>query len=127
VLIGNGKKEGQSIAFTLKIDQEYDYLCGDYVGDDRKGVLVENGLADLEATFHFDHIFGDGDSPADDSLNTIALGFDPLAALAPTDTVDLNLTELRAKLSSEDYTKLANALTSLGHVGEGHCREQGSA
>ncbi|NOQ17708.1 MAG: DUF4382 domain-containing protein, partial [Dehalococcoidales bacterium] len=55
-------------------------------------------------TFHFDHIFGDADTPMDDDLNVSALGFDPFADVAEGGQVDLDMSELH-----------------LGHVGEGHC------
>ncbi len=31
-------------------------------------------------------------------------------------------TDLAQKLNSEEYEKLQQAISSLGHVGEGHCR-----
>lgn len=123
ILIGQATKAGQTINFNLKINQELAFTCGDFVGEARKGILQPGGTADLEATFHFDHLFGDGESPPDDEINTGALGFSPLAAIAENNQVDQELTSLEAKLSPEDYQKLKAILPSLGHVGEGHCHE----
>ncbi|MBE7380681.1 MAG: DUF4382 domain-containing protein [Leptolyngbya sp. SIO1E4] len=120
---GQAAKAGETIDFTLKVDPTLTFVCGDYVGDDRKGVLTANETADLEATFHFDHLFGDGEAPAEDAINTGALGFDPLAALAEGGTLDVNTEQLEAQLAPEDYALLLDILPSLGHVGEGHCKE----
>ncbi|MBJ7900598.1 MAG: DUF4382 domain-containing protein [Cyanobacteria bacterium RI_101] len=123
MLKGVAVKDGQEIPFTLTLDQELAFVCGDFVGDKRKGLVEAGQEGELEATFHFDHLFGDADAPADDELNTGALGFAPLAALAQDGQVNLDLAALKAKLSQEDYAKLLKILPSLGHVGEGHCRE----
>lgn len=103
VIIGTAEKDGQSLDFTINIDEECEYQCGEYVGDMRKGILEEGGTTDLEMTFHFDHIFGDADLPPDDELNLAAVGFEPFADGAEGGTI-LNMTEMH-----------------LGHVGEGHC------
>ena len=104
VIIGTAGKEGQSVDFTINVGEECGYRCGEYVGDERKGILEKGGTADLEMTFHFDHIFGDAETPLDDELNLAALGFEPFADTAEGGKIDLNMTELH-----------------LGHVGEGHC------
>ncbi len=123
VMMGTAEKEGQTIDFTIQIDQEFAYTCGDFVGDERKGILESGSTADLEATFHFDHIFGDGDAPMDDEINTGALGFDPLAAIASESTLTVTMADLEAQLSPDEYETLNAMLVSLGHVGEGHCAE----
>lgn len=123
MLQGTATKDGQDIAFTLQLDQPLRFICGDFVGDDRKGILADGETADLEATFHFDHLFGDGEAAPDDEINTGALGFDPLAALAQEGTLTMDGTDLEQRLSAEDYGKLLSILPSLGHVGEGHCAE----
>lgn len=123
VLIGQASKDGKTIQFNLKINQELAFKCGDFVGEERKGILSPGGTADLEATFHFDHLFGDGKSPPDDEINTGALGFSPLANLAVNNQIDADLSMLEAKLNPADYQKLKQILPSLGHVGEGHCHE----
>jgi len=103
VMIGNAQKDGQSIDFVISVEEECQYQCGEYVGDERKGILSEGGTADLEMTFHFDHIFGDADTPLDDELNLTAIGFEPFAGGAQgKDVIDMG--EMH-----------------LGHVGEGHC------
>ena len=101
VMVGTAKKDGQIVNFTINVKEECRYSCGEYVGDERKGIVVDGGTADLEMTFHFDHIFGDAETPLDDALNLDALGFEPFAEGGK---VDLNMAELH-----------------LGHVGEGHC------
>ena len=103
VMIGTAEKDGQTVDFNIKIDEECEYECGEYVGDMRKGIVSEGGTADLEMTFHFDHIFGDADTPADDELNLGAVGFEPFAGGAEGKDV-INMTDMH-----------------LGHVGEGHC------
>lgn len=123
LLDGVAEKEGESVRFILSIDTEYAYNCGEYIGDERKGILEPGGEANLEATFHFDHIFGDGDAPADDSLNVGALGFDPLAAVASDGTLEMSLADLESAMPAEEFTTLMSTLDTLGHVGEGHCYE----
>jgi len=101
VIIGTAEKDGRSVDFTINSNEECGYSCGEYVGDERRGILEKDGTADLEMTFHFDHIFGDADTPMDDDLNVSAIGFDPFAGGGQ---VDLDMAEFH-----------------LGHVGEGHC------
>ena len=130
-LVGTAEKSGKSLNFTLNDSTEYAYNCGEYVGDLRKGILtaetsenaVPNAVAEVEATFHFDHIFGNADAPPDDALNVGALGFDPLAALAQDGQLETTVTALEDLLDAEAYRALVNALATLGHVGEGHCYE----
>lgn len=123
VAIATASKDGQTIPFTLKIDEEMQFTCGDFVGEERKGILQPGGKADLEATFHFDHLFGDGEAPPDDEINTGALGFAPLAALAEDGKLEADAVTLQQKLSPADYNQFKAILPSLGHVGEGHCHE----
>ncbi|ERT07677.1 hypothetical protein M595_2357 [Lyngbya aestuarii BL J] len=123
VLQGTATKDGQTVPFTLKFDQELAFVCGDFVGDERKGILQPGETAQLEATFHFDHLFGDGEAPPEDEINTGALGFEPLAEAAQGGSLDADLATLEQQLSSEEYQTLIAVLPSLGHVGEGHCKE----
>lgn len=118
---GHAVKDETTIAFTIAIDSVYEYRCGEYVGDTRKGILDAGDVADLEMTFHFDHIFGDGDLPLDDSLNEHAPGFDVFAALAQDGVLDTDRVALEAALEPDDYALLVDILPTLGHVGEGHC------
>lgn len=120
---GTAEKDGQRIPFTIRLNKETAHTCGDYVGDERKGFLEAGSTADLEATFHFDHLFGDANTPLDDSLNTGALGFEPLAVLASDGTLDVDMTMLEDALPPADYAKLENL--HLAHVGEGHCTGEG--
>lgn len=122
-LEGTAMKEGETVDFTLKLDPTLGFVCGDFVGDGRKGILEGTDQADMEATFHFDHLFGDGETAPDDEINTGALGFEPLAAIAQNGTLDVTQADLQAQLSPADYDTLMGILPSLGHVGEGHCDE----
>ena len=123
VIQGNATKEGETVDFVLQISEELSFTCGDFIGDDRKGLVSDGDSGDVEATFHFDHLFGDAETPADDDLNVGALGFDPLAALAQDGQLLVDSDGLEAQLSDADYQKLMELLPSLGHVGEGHCNE----
>jgi hypothetical protein len=121
LITGSAEKEGQTVKFTIKDEQEYQYTGGDYVGDERKGILQEAGTADVEMTFHFDHIFGDAETPLEDELNAGAPGFGPFAFLAKDGQIDIDMAELEKELPTADYQKLQEMLPTLGHVGEGHC------
>jgi hypothetical protein len=121
VIVGSAEKSGEVIDFVIQVETEYSYTCGEYVGDERKGILQKDGIADLEMTFHFDHIFGDAETPMDDALNLGAPGFDPFAGVAESGKLEIDLAGLQNKLSSEDYQMLVDILPTLGHVGEGHC------
>ena len=104
VIIGTAEKDGKTVDFTINIDSACSYDCGEYVGDERKGILEEDGTTDLEMTFHFDHIFGDAETPLDDELNQGALGFEYFLDYADGTTAEIDMGEMH-----------------LGHVGEGHC------
>jgi hypothetical protein len=121
VIVGTAEKDAQSIDFSIKVDEEYEYSCGEYVGDERKGIVEEGGTADVEMTFHFDHVFGDAETPMDDDLNVSAVGFETFAGIAEGGKLDVNMSDLQSRLSSEDYQMLVDILPTLGHVGEGHC------
>jgi hypothetical protein len=124
VMEGTAEKDGETIDFTLQVEKEYSYACGDYVGDERKGILTEDGQAEVEMTFHFDHIFGDAEAPMDDDLNMGAPGFEPFAQAAAGGSVEMDMAEMEEALSAEDYQTLVDTLPSLGHVGEGHCHSE---
>ena len=123
MMVGTATKAETTVAFSLKFSQELGFVCGDFVGDERKGFLSDGDRADVEATFHFDHLFGDAATPADDDLNLKALGFDPLANLAQDGQLTIDSVGLKAQLSDADHQTLLQLLPSLGHVGEGHCEE----
>ncbi|MDF1514449.1 MAG: DUF4382 domain-containing protein, partial [Anaerolineae bacterium] len=65
--------------------------------------------------------FGDGAYPANGILNRMAMGFEPLAALAEGGMVDVDLAELEQHLSPDDYALLMGAVPELGKVGDGRC------
>lgn len=120
-LIGQATKNGETINFDLGFNRPGEYICGEFVGEDRQGIVTEDNPGQVEATFHFDHIFGDDRSFAEDALNRDALGFQPLADLADGGIVKLNDADLAKGLSSQNYQQLTVAVSGLGHVGEGHC------
>lgn len=101
VLIGTATKDGEAQPFTLTSTARQTYTCGEYIGDRRKGILAPQGQADLELTFHLDHIFGRLDKGPDDPMNISAPGF---AALVADGAGVMDLAGLH-----------------IGHVGEGHC------
>ncbi len=123
IIQGSASKDNQTIPFTVKINQPLEFTCGDYVGETRKGILQPGETTDVEATFHFDHLFGDGEAEPTDEINTEALGFEPIATLAENGIVEADWQTLTTQLSPEDVEKLKKILPSLGHVGEGHCTE----
>jgi hypothetical protein len=120
LLVGTAEKDGEIIDFSLGLDLEVAYLGGEYVGDERKGILPAGGSAEVEMTFHFDHLFGDFDEDPDDGLNMDALGFGPLADLAVDGTLEVSLIDLETGLAESDYALLLAVMTHLAHVGEGH-------
>lgn len=125
VMVGSGEKEGQRIDFIIQLDTEYEYTCGEYVGAQRKGILKKDETAELEMTFHFDHIFGDAETPLDDTLNAGAPGLEPFATVAGgAGMLRADLGELESAMAPADFQKLINILPTLGHVGEGHCHSE---
>ena len=124
VLIGTATRDGETIPFEITMNPSLAFFCGDFVGDQRKGILDPEEIADVEATFHFDHLFGDIDVPADEILNRGALGFDPFAALAKDGVVNLTPEDLETTLTKVEKSQLADIYKGLGHVGEGHCRAE---
>jgi hypothetical protein len=125
IMIGTAQKEGQTVDFTIQVETQYEYACGEYVGDERKGILQQDGTADVEMTFHFDHIFGDAGTPVDDELNVAAPGFEPFAAIVGgAGDLRVDMSGLQDAMSPSDYQMLVDILPTLGHVGEGHCHSE---
>jgi len=120
-LIGTASKDGEAIDFDLSFNQPTAYVCGEFIGDERQGMVDADTPGTVEMTFHFDHVFGDLDTPPEDALNQDALGFQPLAELASNGTVELDEESLASQLPASDYERLQEAIAGLGHVGEGHC------
>jgi len=120
VITGTAVRDGITLPFNIAFDPEYQYYAGEFIGDERKGILDAGDTADLEMTFHSDHIFGDNTLPQDDGLNTGALGFDAFAALAVDGQIDCDMNDIKNRFTQEDFDKLVGILPTLGHVGEGH-------
>lgn len=123
LLKGTAKKDEKEIQFVIGIDKEYRYQAGDFIGDIRKGVVEQGNTADIEMTFHFDHLFGDYELPADDELNKGAVGFEPFVLLAENGQINITLSQLKDK-NAGVYDQFINLLPNLGHVGEGHARSE---
>lgn len=120
VLIGSAENGGHTITFTIKFTEEMRYTdCGPNATE---GVVAEDGQGTAEMTFHFDHVFGDEETLGEaDSVNEIALGFGPLAALSSGGVFDITQDDLGNLLSGSDYLTLIDALRTIGHSGEAHC------
>lgn len=127
VMTGKAEKAGKTVDFNIKLDWEGGYQCGEYfvrsadIMAEKRGLLESGGTTTQEMTFVAEVCFGDGNSPATDVLNRSALGFDPLAALAQGGVLDIDLAGLEQELPADAYAMLNEALTELGHVGEGRC------
>ncbi len=126
VMIGQAAKGDERLDFTIKLDIQGGYQCGEYFvagrdAADRLGMLDSGGTADVEMTYAVEYFFGDGGQPASGILNSTALGFEPLAALAENSVLDIDQAGLEAQLSASDYNLLSNAVPELGKVGVGRC------
>lgn len=104
LLIGQASKDNREVNFTIGTREEAVYQCGEFVGEQRKGFLTAGGSAELEMTFHFDHLFGRADKGADDPMNLAAPGFTPFATAGKVHEISMDGLH-------------------LGHAGEGHCRQ----
>ncbi len=119
VMIGTAVKDGKTVPFTIRLDEEMDYDGREgYVGDEIKGLVTAGKTSDVEMTFHFDHVFGDAEAPDDDHINTGSVGFDFFNAFAKDGKVDVSQADLK---DAKNYNTLVKALWTLGHLGEGHC------
>ncbi len=125
VMIGTAvnNETSDSVSFTIKLTEEMNYIsCGPHPED--IGVVEPNGKGEAQATFHFDHIFGDysEDAPADtddeEAINYMAVGFGPFAALAQDGVLDVTQEDLKFM---DVYDQFLDAVLTLGHSGEAHC------
>ena len=126
VMMGQAGKDDVILDFTLKLNFEGGYQCGNYFisGSDVKdniGELAGGGATEKEMTYAVEVLFGDGGQPATGILNRVALGFEPLATLAKGGVIDEDLSTLEQKLNGEDFELLMGAVPELGKVGEGRC------
>lgn len=119
VMIGNASKDGKTVPFTIKLDEEMDCDGKEgFVGDEIKGMLKPGGSTTVEMTFHFDHIFGDKEASEDDHINTGSVGFDFFNRFSKDEKVTVAQSEMK---SVQGYDTLVKAIRTLGHLGEGHC------
>jgi hypothetical protein len=116
VIKGEAEKDGTITPFEISLSDEIAFYAGEYVGDERKGFVETDSEGDLEMTFHFDHLFGDGTIDAEDTLNTDAIGFEPFMAYEDGGEIVVTTEDL----SAEDSEQVSEILLTLGHVGEGH-------
>ena len=123
VMIGTAAKDGETIAFTIKLDAQYTFSnCHQEVDDDYAGVVDEGGEGSIETTYHSDHLFGDFDDLGNpDGVNPIALGFQAFADLAVDGVLDIDQAQMQEQMTPDDYATFVAALDTLGHSGEGHC------
>jgi hypothetical protein len=121
ILTGKAIKGGKTIDFTLKFDEEVSWDAKEgYSGDIIKGIVKKGKIGEVEMTFHFDHIFGDGNSPLTASVNKAAAGFGVFAKFAKNNKIVVSQAELKEQLGADVYKKLILAFQGLGHSGEGH-------
>lgn len=118
VMKGTAVKEGESIDFLIKLNEEltFDGKEG-YVGDTIKGLLKEDET-EVEMTFHFDHLFGDIEADADDHVNTGSPGFN---FFLPFNDKGSLIVDQKQLSTLDGYDILMGAIETLGHLGEGHC------
>ncbi|MDP8256135.1 MAG: hypothetical protein P9M14_10315 [Candidatus Alcyoniella australis] len=123
VMVGTATKDEETVAFTIKLDEQMKFnACHQETDDEYAGVVADGDTGSMELTFHSDHLFGDIESIDDpDSVNPGATGFQPFADLAVDGLLDIDQTEMSEQLSTDDYTTFIAALFTLGHSGEGHC------
>ena len=119
VLKGFAEKEKVKIPFLIKLDEELTFNGREgYVGDSIKGILHPGKTADVEMTFHFDHLFGNIEMDADDHVNSQSPGFEFFLHYIKDKKIDVNQ-ELTK--SNPQYDILIQGIETLGHLGEGHC------
>ncbi|MCL4234756.1 MAG: hypothetical protein KJ042_09570, partial [Deltaproteobacteria bacterium] len=101
VMIGSASKDADTVAFTIRLDEQMVFsACHQEVDDEYAGVVADGDTGSVEITFHSDHIFGDESTLDDpDSVNPYALGFGPFAALATDGVLDVTQSDLATGLS----------------------------
>ena len=120
-LKGTAVQGDQSIPFNLRFPGEFQANCGDYVGDERKGIVTADSGGEVELTLHLDHMFGDGDSPPNDEINTKSFGFNPFLETASEEGIVVTPATWESWGTPALRQSLKDVLISMPHVGEGHC------
>ncbi len=153
VLIGTADDDGPGgndpIGFTIKFNQEMAFNnCGILALEDNYSVVETNGTGDVQMTFHFDHIFGDGEEVWEEDtdygnagdptgpdcvdpeyMNFWGIGFDPFRLVGDASyggSFDIDQEDMKTDtptpiMPNSVHAQLYNSLKTLGHYGEGHC------
>ena len=120
-LKGTAVQGDQSIPFDLQLPGSFQAICGDYVGEERKGVVTADSGGEVELTLHLDHLFGDGEAAPNDEINTQSFGFNAFAETASEQGVVVTPATWDAWGTPALRQSLQDVLLSMPHVGEGHC------
>ena len=111
VLIGKAVKDTETVNFTIKLTEEMNYVsCGPH--PDNIGIVAKDGQGEAQATFHFDHIFGDIDD-TEGEINAMAIGFGPFAALASEGTLDVTQSDLESMAEYDAFYEAPDHHRSL--------------
>jgi hypothetical protein len=125
-MIGQAGKEDEIIDFTIKLNLEGTFQCGEFFAEgydaaEKIGQLEGGGTAANEMTIAVEAIFGDGGYPLNGMVNRMAPGFEPFAQLVEGGVIEVDLAELEQQLSPADFELLMGSIPELGKVGEGRC------
>ncbi len=124
IMIGKAERGEKKVDFTIKLDHEVGWMCHEgFVGDTIKGIVKKGKVAEVEMTFHFDHIFGNGKAPKEGHVNKGAVGFEYFNKFEKDGKLNIVQQNLAFETDRNDYKKLLTALDNLGHTGEGHCKK----
>lgn len=119
VLKGIAQKDDEKLPFVIKLDEELTFNGREgYVGESIKGILSDGKTSDVEMTFHFDHLFGNGEMSPEDHVNSGSPGFALFLDYTKDRSIDVNQKEMR---DNPLYGRLIQGIETLGHLGEGHC------
>ncbi len=130
VLIGtaSNNEDHTLVAFKLMLTETLEFTsCGPH--QETEAVVAEGGEGTAEIALRFETLFGDKEEgsaePEDeDAVNSIAIGFDPFAALATDGSLTMTQTELQAM---PEYSSFLDALRSIGSYGHSPCNCTGAA
>ena len=121
-LQGTATQGDRTVTFNLEFPGQFQVACGDYVGDERKGIVTADEAGEVELTFHLDHVFGDGEFPPEAEINQKSVGFGPLVEATEGDEVTVTAADWEQWGTPELRRSLEKTVQSMPHVGEGHCQ-----